>query len=160
MALCNESPPLLTDQAIPAEQGGLAYVTDIERRLAAHFERSEPRQRALAYLRGLLSPVERKNSCQLAEVRGETTPDGFEHLLGHALWSPEAVRDELHTYVIQHLGDPGGMLVLDETGFLKKGQHLAAVARQYSGTTGRMANGQIGVFLGDASRVGHALLDR
>jgi SRSO17 transposase len=83
------------DQDVPVVQGGTAYVADIERRLAPSFARAEPRQRAMAYLRGLLSPAERKNSWQVAEVSGDTTPDGFQHLLRRALWDPEAVRDEL-----------------------------------------------------------------
>lgn len=155
-----EPDALVVDQDISAVQGGAAYLSDIERRLAPYFERSEPRQRAMAYLRGLLSPAERKNSWQLAEVSGDTTPYAFQHLLRRALWDPEAVRDELRTYVIQHLGDPNGVLVIDETGFLKKGQHSAGVARQYSGTAGKVENCQIGVFLGYASPLGHALLDR
>jgi SRSO17 transposase len=155
-----EPSTLLMDQDISAVQGGVAYLSDIERRLAPYFERSEPRQRAMAYLRGLLSPAERKNSWQLAEVSGDTTPYAFQHLLRRALWDPEAVRDELRAYVIQHVGDPNGVLVLDETGFLKKGHHSAGVARQYSGTAGKVENCQIGVFLGYASPLGHALLDR
>jgi SRSO17 transposase len=134
-------------------------LTDIERHLAPYFERTEPRQRAMAYLRGLLSPAERKNSWQLAEVSGDATPYGFQHLLRRALWDPDAVRDELCTYVIQHLGDPNGVLVIDETSFLKKGQHSAGVARQYSGTAGRIENCQIGVFVGYAGQLGHTLLD-
>jgi SRSO17 transposase len=150
----------LVDQDRSVVPGGTAYLHDLERRLAPYFERAEPRQRALAYLRGLLSPAERKNSWQLAEVSGEATPYAFQHLLRRALWDPEAVRDELRHYVIQHLGDPEAVLVLDETGFLKKGRHSAGVARQYSGTAGRIENCQIGVFLGYASRLGQALLDR
>jgi SRSO17 transposase len=150
----------VADQDVSAVQGGAAYLTDIERRLAPYFERSEPRQRAMAYLRGLLSPAERKNSWQVAEVSGDTTPYGIQHLLRRALWDPEAVREELRRYVVQHLEDPEAVLVLDETGFLKKGSHSAGVARQYSGTAGRVENCQIGVFLGYASRLGHTLLDR
>jgi SRSO17 transposase len=135
-------------------------LTDIERRLAPYFERAEPRQGAMAYLRGLLSPAERKNSWQLAEVSGDATPYAFQHLLRRALWEPDAVRDELRGYVIQHLRDPAAVLVLDETGFLKKGRHSAGVARQYSGTAGRIENCQIGVFLGYAGRLSHTLLDR
>jgi len=135
-------------------------LNDIERRLAPYFERAEPRQRAMAYLRGLLSPAERKNSWQLAEVSGDATPYAFQHLLRRALWDPEAVRNELRRYIIQHLGDPEAVLVIDETGFLKKGRHSAGVARQYSGTAGRIENCQMGVFLGYASRLGQALLDR
>ena len=81
-------------------------MSDIARRLAPYFERAEPRQRAMAYLRGLLSPAERKNSWQLAEVSGDATPYAFQHLLRRALWDPEAVRDELRRYVLQHLGAP------------------------------------------------------
>src|SRR5512132_3938378 len=148
------TPPLEQDAAMV--QGGAAYMSDIERRLAPYFERAEPRQRAMAYLRGLLSPAERKNSWQLAEVSGDATPYGFQHLLRRALWDPDAVRDELRTYVIQHLGDPNGVLVIDETSFLKKGQHSAGVARQYSATAGRMENCQIGGLLGYAGRQGQA----
>jgi SRSO17 transposase len=107
-----------------------------------------------------LSPAERKHSWQLADVSGETTPYAFQHLLRRALCDPEAVRAELRRYVIQHLGDPEAVLVLDETGFLKKGRHSAGVARQSSGTAGRIDNCQIGVFLGYASQLGQALLDR
>ncbi len=156
----NEPTASTVDQDVAAVQGGAAYLTDIEHRLAPYFERTEPRQRAMAYLRGLLSPAERKNSWQLAEVSGDSTPYGFQHLLRRARWDPEAVRDELRHYVMQHLSDPQGVLVIDETGFLKKGQHSAGVARQYSGTAGRIENCQIGVFLGYASPLGHTLLDR
>jgi SRSO17 transposase len=152
--------PPTTDEAARIVQGGLACLTDIERRLAPYFERAEPRQRAMAYLRGLLSPAERKNSWQLAEMSGDLTPYGFQHLLRRALWNPDAVRDALRHYVIQHLGDPEAVLVIDETGFLKKGRHSAGVARQYSGTAGRIENCQIGVFLAYASRHGQTLLDR
>jgi SRSO17 transposase len=155
-----EPSALALDQDVPVVQGGAAYLTDMERRLAPYFERAEPRQRALAYVRGLLSPAERKNSWQVAEVSGDATPYGVQHLLRRALWDPDAVRDELRCYIVQHLGDPEAVLVLDETGFLKKGRHSAGVARQYSGTAGRVENCQIGVFLGYASRLGHALLDR
>ena len=160
MIRMHKSTPDLAEQDASVVPGGAAYLHDIERRLASYFERTEPRQRAMAYLRGLLSPAERKNSWQLAEVSGDTTPYAFQHLLRRALWDPEAVRDELRCYLIQHLGDPEAVLVIDETGFLKKGRHSAGVARQYSGTAGRIENCQIGVFLGYASRLGQALLDR
>jgi SRSO17 transposase len=159
MATHEDTPPAL-DLDVSVVQGGAAYLNDIERRLAPYFERSEPRQRALTYLRGLLSPAERKNSWQLAEMSGDATPYGFQHLLRRALWDPDAVRDELGTYIRQHLGDPNAVLVIDETGFLKKGDRSAGVARQYSGTAGRIENCQIGVFLAYASRLGHVLLDR
>jgi SRSO17 transposase len=151
---------LFMDQDVSAVQGGVAYLSDIECRLAPYFARAEPRQRAMAYLRGLLSPAERKNSGQLAEVSGATTPSAFQHRLRRALWNPEAVRDELGTDVLQHLADANAVLVSDETGFLKKGHYSAGAARPYSGTAGRVEHCQIGVFLGYASQHGHTLLDR
>jgi len=149
-----------TDATASTMAGGQAYLADVARRLAPYFARLESRQRAQAYLQGLLSAAERKNSWQLAEVCGESTPCGFQYLLNRADWDTDAVRDELRRYVIQHLGDPHGVLVLDETGFLKKGEHSAGVTRQYSGTAGEVENCQIGVFLGYASPLGHALVDR
>lgn len=149
-----------TSEVASIVQGGLAYLTDIERRLAPYFGRAEPRQRAMAYLRGLLSPAERKNSWQVAEVIGDATPYGLQHLLRRALWEPDAVRNELRAYVTEHLGAVNAVLVIDETGFLKKGRHSAGVARQYSGTAGRIENCQIGVFVAYASPHGQVLLDR
>src|SRR5262245_21890574 len=136
------------------------WLTEVERWLLPHFARRGARRHAWAYLRGLLSPVERKNGWQLAEVNGDATPYGLQHLLGRAQWNADAVRDDLRTYLVQALGDPGAVLVLDETGFLKKGQQSVGGARQYSGTAGRVENCQIGVFLAYASVRGHALLDR
>ena len=149
-----------TGEVASIVQGGLAYLTDIEGRLAPYFERAEPRQRAMAYLQGLLSPAERKNSWQVAEVIGDATPYGLQHLLRRALWEPDAVRNELRAYVTEHLGAVNAVLVVDETGFLKKGRHSAGVARQYSGTAGRIENCQIGVFVAYASPHGQVLLDR
>jgi SRSO17 transposase len=149
-----------TDATASTIAGGRAYMADVARRLAPYFARSQSRDRVLAYLRGLLSEAERKNSWQVAEVCGEPTPYGFQYLLSRADWDANAVRDELRTYSMQHLGDPHGVLVLDETGFLKKGQHSAGVARQYSGTAGKVDNCQIGVFLSYASPLGQVLLDR
>jgi len=148
------------DEAANAVRGGLAYVADSERCLARDFARAEPRQRAIAYLRGLLSPVARKNSWQVAEVSGEATPYGFQHLLGRADWEADAVRAALRWYVLDHLRDPDAVLVIDESGFRKQGAHSAGVARQYSGTAGNVENCQIGVFLGYARQLGQALLDR
>src|SRR5712691_3235876 len=129
-------------------------------RLRRRFVRSEPWRRVLAYLRGLLSPVERKNGWQLAEQAGESTPDGMQHLLARADWDADAVRDDLRGYVVEHLGDGGAVLVVDETGFVKKGTKSAGVQRQYSGTAGRIENCQIGVFLVYASARGRTFLDR
>ena len=129
-------------------------------RIGGRFARSEPRRRAVGYVRGLLSEAERKNGWQLAEHLGDPTPDGVQHLLARADWDADAVRDDLLAYVAEHLGDPDGVLVVDETGFLKKGEQSVGVARQYSGTAGRIENCQVGVFLGYATTKGRALLDR
>jgi len=136
------------------------YWAEIERRIDSIFARSDARERALAYLAGLLSPAERKNSWQLAEISGDANPYGFQHLLGRADWDPDALRDRLRTYVIDYLASPSAIGVLDETGFVKKGKHSVGVSRQYSGTAGRVENCQIGVFLSYASSLGHTLLDR
>jgi SRSO17 transposase len=129
-------------------------------RIAPHFHRPEVRARAGRFLAGLLDPVERRNGWQLAEALGEHSPDGVQRLLRTARWDAEAVRDDLRAYVVEHLGDPAAVLVIDETGFLKKGTKSVGVARQYSGTAGRIENCQIGVFLAYASPRGHAFLDR
>jgi SRSO17 transposase len=114
----------------------------------------------MAYLQGLLSPIERKKGWQLAEQAGERPPDNFQHLLNRATWSPDAVRDDLRAYVVQHLGDPQGLLIVDEPGFLKNGTKSAGVARQYTGTAGKIENCQIGVLLAYASAKGRTFLDR
>jgi SRSO17 transposase len=129
-------------------------------RIAPRFARSEPRERVLAYVRGLLAPLERKNSWTLAEQAGEAIPDGMQRLLADADWDADAVRDDVRDYVVEHLGDRAGVLVVDETGFLKKGSRSAGVARQYSGTAGRIENCQIGVFLGYATSTARTFLDR
>jgi SRSO17 transposase len=141
-------------------RGWAAEVDAVAGRLAGFFARTEPRRRAVGYIRGLLGTAERKNGWQLAEELGDPTPDGVQHLLSRALWDADAVRDDLLRYVADRLGDPGGVLVVDETGFLKKGDQSAGVARQYSGTAGRIENCQVGVFLGYATARGRALLDR
>lgn len=137
-----------------------AGLAEIHVRIAPRFARSEPRERVLAYVRGLLAPVERKNSWTLAERAGEANPDGMQRLLAAADWDADAVRDDVRDYVVEHLGDRSGVLVVDETGFLKKGAKSAGVARQYSGTAGRIENSQIGVFLAYATAVGRTLIDR
>ena len=107
-----------------------------------------------------MSDEERKNSWTLSERAGQATPDGMQRLLSTTDWDPDAVRDALIGYVCQHLGDPAGILAIDETGFLKKGTASAGVARQYSGTAGRVENCQIGVFLTYATKYGRTFLDR
>ena len=128
--------------------------------IGGRFRRPEPRRRVLDYLRGLLSPVERKNGWQLAEQAGDTTPDGVQRLLYNYRWDADLVRDDLKTYAVEHLADADAVLVVDETGFLKKGEKSVGVQRQYSGTAGRIENCQIGVFLAYASARGRTLLDR
>jgi SRSO17 transposase len=134
--------------------------TDAYERIAPHFARRETRARAWRYLQGLLSATERKNGWQLAEHGGEAHPRGIQRLLDEAEWDVEAVRDDLREYVVDHLGQPGGVLIVDETGFLKKGTKSAGVARQYSGMAGRRENQQIGVFLAYASESGCSFIDR
>jgi SRSO17 transposase len=129
-------------------------------RIGSHFRRAEVRKRVGRYLQGLLASVERKNGWQMAEELGEANAHGVQRLLEEADWDEEAVRDELRTYVIEQLGEAAGMLVVDETGFVKKGKKSAGVARQYSGTAGRRENSQVGVFLSYASSKGAAFIDR
>jgi SRSO17 transposase len=149
--------------AMTALEDTAVWAAELERlgaRLAPRFTRVEPRRRLLAYLRALLAPVERKNGWQLAESAGDATPDGMQDFLGRMRWDAEQVRDDLRAYLVEHLGDPAAVLVLDETGFVKKGRHSVGVQRQYSGTAGRIENCQVGVFLAYAGAKGHALLDR
>jgi len=129
-------------------------------RIAPRFRRPEVRARARRYLAGLLGRAERKNGWQLAEEAGERHPRGVQRLLDAAQWDADAVRDDLRAYVVEHLGDPGAVLVVDETGFLKKGTKSVGVQRQYSGTAGRRENCQVAVFLCYAAPRGRAFLDR
>src|SRR3954471_5151078 len=133
---------------------------EVARRVGARFPRSETRDRVRAYLVGLLGPVQRKNAWQVAEQIGDADPYGVQYLMGRSGWDPDAVRDDLRDYVAEALGDPDAVLVLDETGSLKKGTKSAGVARQYTGTAGRIEDAQVGVFLAYASRHGTAFLDR
>lgn len=132
----------------------------LSEQVASHFERSEPRERVQQYLLGLLSNTRRKNSWQVAETMHEYGPQRMQRLLNTAQWDVEAVRDELRSYVAEALGEANGILIIDETGFLKKGSKSAGVARQYSGTAGRIENQQIGVFLAYTSSRGCAFIDR
>ena len=140
--------------------GWQAELEELLARFGRLFMRSEPRVQAGRYLEGLLGPVERKNGWQLAEAIGDARPWRTQRVLSHVLWDEGAARDLCRDYAIERLGPAGAVLVVDETGFIKKGRHSAGVARQYSGTAGRIENVQIGVFLASASRKGHALIDR
>lgn len=128
--------------------------------IGGRFGRVEPRRRVGAYLRGLLAGLERKNGWTLAEYAGALSPDGMQRLLRTAGWDVDGVRDDLRGYVLEHLGGPDGVWVVDETGFIKKGRRSAGVQRQYTGTTGKIDNCQVGVFLTYAGARGRALVDR
>src|SRR4051794_10712279 len=147
------------DGLVAEVQDWAAGLDDVHRRIAGAVVRAEPRARVLAYLRGLLGQLECKNGWTLAEAAGEVSPDGMQRLLRTAGWNADAVRDELRSYVVEGLG-PAGVLIVDETGFPKKGTRSAGVGRQYTGTTGKIDNCQIGVFLAYATPVGRALIDR
>src|SRR6266567_2961533 len=156
-----------TERTSRAEQEELSLIrqgaqalAELSARIAPRFGRAEVRSRVGRYLRGLLATVERKNGWQLAEELGDPNAHGVQRLLAEAEWDEEAVRDDLRAYVIEHLGEAGGVLVVDETGFVKKGKKSAGVARQYSGTAGRRENSQIGVFLLYTGVKGYAFIDR
>ena len=137
-----------------------AVWAEMEGYVGRSFGRRDSRAMARAYIRGLLSPAERKNGWQLAEMMGQSTPYKVQQFLYRSRWSAAEMRDDLQAYVKAHLGSEDGVLVVDETGFLKKGAKSAGVQRQYSGTAGRIENAQIGVFLGYASAKGYTLIDR
>jgi SRSO17 transposase len=138
----------------------LEMFDDLMGRIAGRFSRVEPRRRARAFALGLLADLPRKNCWSIAEHAGDATPDGMQHLLAGARWDADAVRDDLRDYVVEHLGDPGAVLVVDETGDVKKGSCTAGVQRQYTGTAGRIENSQVAVYLTYAAPRGHALIDR
>jgi SRSO17 transposase len=148
---------VLDDDDLAAWVAGL---DDLFALVAGRFPRVEPRLRARAYVRGLLAPLAAKNGWTLAEAAGDATPDGMQRLLSRAAWDADGVRDDVRGYVVRHLGDAGGVLVVDETGFVKKGTRSAGVQRQYSGTAGRVENCQLGVFCAYATAKGRALIDR
>ena len=129
-------------------------------RIAPRFARYEPVRHAAGLMLGMLSGLDRKNCWTIAEHRGDVTPDGLQHLLSRACWDADAVRDDLRGYVIDAFADPGAVLIVDETGDLKKGSGSVGVQRQYTGTAGRIENAQVAVFLTYAAARGHALIDR
>ena len=137
-----------------------AGLDELHERISGRFARAEPRARVREYVSGLVTGLERKNGWTLAEWAGEVSPDGMQRLLRRADWDVDGVRDDVRAYVVDQLGDEDGVLIADDTGFLKKGTRSAGVQRQYSGTAGRTENCQVGVFLAYASRFGHALVDR
>jgi len=129
-------------------------------RVAGRFGRVEPRRRARAFVLGLLADLPRKNCWTIAEQAGDPSPDGMQHLLARAVWDHDAVRDDIRDYVVEHLGEDDAVLVVDETGDLKKGTTTVGVKRQYTGTAGRIENAQVAVYLVYASQAGHAVIDR
>ena len=158
--MCRDRVCVVDDLGVSEVAGWARGLEEVHARIGSRFARSEPRARVRQYVLGLLAPLERKNSWTLAERAGESSPDGMQRLLTAADWDADAVRDDLRGYVVDHLGDARAVLVVDETGFLKKGTRSAGVARQYSGTAGRIENSQVGVFLAYAAEAGRTFLDR
>jgi SRSO17 transposase len=144
--------------ADPGQRPGI--LDDLMMRVGGRFRRVEPRRRARAFVLGLLAELPRKNCWTIAEHAGDPSPDGMQHLLARAKRDADAVRDDVRGYVIEQLGDPGAVLVIDEAGDVKKGTATPGVQRQYTGTAGRIENAQVAVYLGYAARGGHALIDR
>ncbi len=138
----------------------VAGLDDLFGLVTGRFYPAEPRLRARMYVRGLLAPLAGKNGWTLAEAAGDLTPDGMQRLLNKAAWDANGVRDDVCGYAVEHLGDPDGVLIVDETGFLRKGVKSAGVQRQYLGTAGRMENCQLGVFCAYATSKGRTLIDR
>src|SRR5205814_3253679 len=137
-----------------------AGLDQLHERIAGWFARAEPRARVRESVSGLVTGLERKNGWTLAERAGEVSPDGMQRLLRRADWDVDGVRDDVRACVIEQLGGRDGVLIADETGFVKKGTRSAGVQRQYSGTAGRTENCQIGTFLCYATSTGRALVDR
>jgi SRSO17 transposase len=155
----NENAAVAAAHSVDPERWQAAFGEVIDR-IAPRFARYEPVRHAGGLMLGMLSGLERKNCWTIAEARGDLSPDGLQHLLSRAKWDADAVRDDLRGYVADHLGDPGAVLVVDETGDLKKGDQSVGVQRQYTGTAGRIENAQVSVFLTYAAPRGHALIDR
>lgn len=148
------------DQFKGKEKQLRAALTQTTGRLAKHFANQAAARTASAYLQSLLSSVERKNAWQLAEVAGLESPYRFQHLLGRGSWNADALRDEQRDVVLAGLGEENAVLAIDETGFIKQGKKSVGVKRQYTGTSGKVDNCQIGVFLSWQTTKGHALIDR
>jgi len=145
----------------PADIGRWVHkLFHVHARIAPRFARAEPRRRALLYLQGILSDTARKNGWQLAEHAGEARPDGMQRLLSSSIWDTDGVRDEVRSYVLEQLGTESAILVIDESGFPKRGNKSAGVGVQYCGTSGRVENCQVGVFLAYVTARGHSLIDR
>ncbi|MFF2411456.1 IS701 family transposase [Streptomyces sp. NPDC058092] len=138
----------------------VAGLEEVHERFVHRFQRSEPRESALAYMHGLVSSLERKNAWTVAERAGHDRPDRLQRLLNTCDWDADEVRDDVREFVVGRLGDRQAVLIVDDTGFLKKGVRSAGVQRQYTGTAGRVENSQVGTFLAYATNAGHTLIDR
>lgn len=140
---------------------GEGSLDELHGRIAHHFRRPEVKERVRRYVASLLSHLGRKNGWQMAEQMGEAAPQGAQRVLNGSRWDADAIRDDLREYVVEHLGEErSGVLLVDETGFLKKGEKSVGVAAQYTGTAGKTENAQVGVFLAYASESGAAFIDR
>src|SRR5215217_5861739 len=137
-----------------------ARLDELLGRVAGRFGRVEPRRHARALVLGLLADLPRKNCWTIAEHAGQASPDGLQHLLAGAVWDHDKVRDDVRDWLLEHLADPAAVLVVDETGDLKKGTHTVGVQRQYTGTAGRIENSQVAVYLVYSTPAGHAAIDR
>ena len=155
----NDSAAVAAAHSVDPDRWRSAFGEVVDR-IAPLFARYEPLRHAAGLMLGMLSGLDRKNCWTIAEQRGEVSPDGLQHLLSRAKWDADAVRDDLRGYVVDHLGDPGAVLVVDETGDLKKGDRSVGVQRQYTGTAGLIENAQVSVYLTYAAPRGHALIDR
>lgn len=160
MKLSQHNTSDLTATALQQVTGWLQHLKRLHQRIAPRFARAEPRQRALAFLQAILSPLERKTSWQLAEHAREATPYGMQRLLSQALCDVDGLRDDLCSYALEHLGTQNLILALDETSFPKQGRHSAGVGHQWCGSIGQVENCQVGVFLSLCPSVGHTLIDR
>lgn len=152
--------PFLSGSALEALSHWSDTLKSFQSRIGRYFARSEARQSAFDYLQALMSPVERKNGWQMAEQVGHKAPYQFQHLLGRAQWEADEVTQEIQQYVIESLGQEGGILAVDETGFIKQGSHSVGVQVQHCSLTGRLENCQVGVFLAYVNPHGHSLIDR
>lgn len=155
----NEDAAVAAAHSVDPDRWWTAYGAVIDR-ITPRFARYEPLRHAGGLMLGMLSGLDRKNCWTIAEHRGDASPDGLQHLLARAKWDADAVRDDLRGYVIDAFAEPDAVLVVDETGDLKKGEHTVGVQRQYTGTAGRIENAQAAVFCTYAARRGHALIDR
>lgn len=156
----NEDATVAAAHSVDPDRWWVAFGEVLDR-IGGRFCRHEPRRHAAELMLGLLAgDLDRKNCWSIAENGGDRSPDALQHLLSRAVWDADLVRDDLRAYVVDHLGDPGAVLVIDETGDLKKGTHSVGVQRQYTGTAGRTENAQVAVYLVYAAPAGHALIDR